>query len=132
MPIDYSKYPPNWKSEIWPRILERDEHKCKFCGVENGAVVYKGIKKGFKYTENYLDFKNKKTNFLITGTIDKDRYRIVLTIAHLDHDEENQNVQDDRLAALCQKCHLRYDAIEKSKRRQKKRYSNSLFPLGCK
>lgn len=24
MPIDYSKYPPNWKTEIVPRILNRD------------------------------------------------------------------------------------------------------------
>ena len=34
---------------------------------------------------------------------------IVLTIAHLDHDKENWDVPDDRLAALCQACHLKYD-----------------------
>lgn len=35
--------------------------------------------------------------------------KIVLTIAHLDHDKENHEVSDDRLAALCQRCHLLYD-----------------------
>ncbi len=35
---------------------------------------------------------------------------------HLDHDEENHDVQLDRLKALCQLCHLRYDAREKYRR----------------
>lgn len=79
MPVDYSKYPPNWKTEIRPRILERAGNRCEFCGAEN----YKPHP--------------------VTGS------RVVLTIAHLDHDEENWDVEDDRLAALCQRCHLRYD-----------------------
>jgi hypothetical protein len=33
---------------------------------------------------------------------------VVLTIAHLDHDIGNND--DGNLAALCQRCHLRYDA----------------------
>lgn len=53
--------------------------------------------------------------------------KIVLTIAHLDHDESNWNVRDDRLKAMCQRCHLRYDIPEKKKRMREKRYKNSLF-----
>lgn len=34
--------------------------------------------------------------------------RVVLTVAHLDHTPEN--CADDNLVALCQKCHLTYDA----------------------
>lgn len=34
--------------------------------------------------------------------------RIVLTVAHLDHDPTNNNLAN--LAALCQRCHLKYDA----------------------
>lgn len=78
MPIDYKKYPPNWKTEIVPRIKERAGHKCEFCGIENYTIKDNGTK-------------------------------VVLTIAHLDHDSDNHNVSDDRLAALCQKCHLQYD-----------------------
>lgn len=33
---------------------------------------------------------------------------VVLTVAHLDHDPAN--CADENLAALCQKCHLTYDA----------------------
>lgn len=90
MPCDYSKYPPNWKSEIVPRILVRagevrdesgeiaKEANCEKCGIENHST---------------------KCN----GTF------VVLTIAHLDHDSENHNVKDERLAAYCQACHLKYD-----------------------
>jgi hypothetical protein len=39
-----------------------------------------------------------------------------LLIAHLDHDETNHEVTDDRLKAMCQLCHLRYDAKEKYRR----------------
>lgn len=35
--------------------------------------------------------------------------KVILTIAHLDHDSENFQVKDERLAALCQACHLKYD-----------------------
>ncbi len=34
--------------------------------------------------------------------------RVVLTCAHLNHDTTDN--RDDNLAALCQKCHLSYDA----------------------
>jgi hypothetical protein len=46
--------------------------------------------------------------------------RVILTIAHLDHDETNWKVSDDRLKAMCQKCHLDYDAVEKYHRIIKK------------
>jgi len=36
---------------------------------------------------------------------------------HLDHDETNHNVSLDRLAALCQYCHLNYDKEEKKRRK---------------
>lgn len=98
MPIDYSRYPPDWK-ERRERILERDERKCKFCGVPD------------------------RTTHPDTGS------HVVLTIAHLDHDEENWSVEDERLAALCQRCHLQYDAPEKSRRRRSKKYNESLFPI---
>lgn len=78
MPIDYSKYPPNWKTEIRPAVLARAENRCEHCGVDNYSINARGTK-------------------------------VVLTIAHLDHDSSNHDVQLDRLAALCQACHLKYD-----------------------
>lgn len=84
MPVDYSIYPPNWKTEIRPRILERAGNRCEFCGAENYQ------------------------SHPVTGS------RVILTVAHLDHDPENWEVADERLAALCQKCHLGYDRRTKN------------------
>lgn len=50
--------------------------------------------------------------------------KVVLTIAHLDHDPENWAVQNERLRALCQKCHLRYDL---SRHIYKRKYGRSVF-----
>ena len=105
MPIDYSKYPDNWLTEIRPRILKRANDMCEFCGVVNHSYVHKETREQ-------------------TIQDDDDAVRIVLTVAHLDHDEENPDVQDDRLAALCQRCHLRYDAPEKKRRRLEKKFKN--------
>ncbi|MGB4776133.1 MAG: hypothetical protein WBP45_13220 [Daejeonella sp.] len=88
MPINYSDYPKNWK-EIRKRILERATNKCEHCGVENHT-----------YRVGILINKH--------GVIRKRTY-IVLSIAHLDHDKENHDVSDNRLAALCQACHFKYD-----------------------
>jgi len=39
--------------------------------------------------------------------------KIILTVAHLDHDPENWEVNSERLKALCQRCHLNYDRQNK-------------------
>lgn len=128
MPIDYSKYPPNWKKEIVPRILERDGHCCQFCGVPNKSIVF-STSLAIRDTDGR--YKNKKVWFSNRGDVQRligknsmqhhcKEVKVVLTIAHLDHDEENHDVDDDRLAALCQWCHLNYDAKEKYRRRTQK------------
>lgn len=50
--------------------------------------------------------ENKCENCGIGNYVIRNGSKIVLTIAHLDHDADNWNVIDDRLAALCQKCHF--------------------------
>ena len=44
--------------------------------------------------------------------------KIILTIAHLDHDKLNHDVALDRLVALCQRCHLKYDKSERVRNRK--------------
>ena len=85
MPIDYSKYPPDW-SERRERILERAGYCCEWCGASNHAT----------HPE--------------TGSF------VILTVAHLDHDPENWDVSDERMAALCQRCHLNYDRNDRAAR----------------
>lgn len=39
MPVDYSKYPADWKTVIRPRILQRAENACEFCGTVNYTLL---------------------------------------------------------------------------------------------
>ena len=76
MPIDYKKYPKNWKL-IRKNILIRSNNTCEFCGAKN-------------YQPHPVTCS-----------------KVILTIAHLDHDINNNNL--DNLKSLCQRCHLQYD-----------------------
>ena len=104
MPIDYSKYPPNWFTEIRPAVLKRADNKCEDCGAPNHEIIYRPIKgkPDWKLFPNGMEGEAISLDG-IKGV------KIVLTIAHLDHDKENHDVKLDRLKALCQRCHLRYD-----------------------
>lgn len=114
MPIDYTKYPPNWKSEIRPRIMSRANNTCEFdgCDFVHMEMVY-SVKEPKKPTVWVRDIdavevsENAKIKLV----------KVVLTIAHLDHDENNFDVLDERLRAACQLHHLRFDAAEKQKRK---------------
>jgi len=87
-------YAPNWKTEIRPAILKRAENRCEYCKVKNGSHEPR-VKKSYRGYECIRDVK------------------IVLTIAHLDHDPTNNDFKN--LKALCQLCHNRYDARAKSR-----------------
>lgn len=122
MPIDYTKYPPNWKSEIVPAILARAGNCCEECGLPNHSTVW-AVK--FQIRNEQQQYVLRSVWFRVEADAIREakgqEYRrrtvkVVLTVAHLDHDETNANVQLDRLKALCQICHLRYDAMEKYRR----------------
>ncbi len=122
MPIDYKKYPPNWKTEIVPRILERAKNQCEVCGLENKSLVYScriAVRSKGKYKLKSFWFQHYGDMLRMRSVIHQDAFgavKVVLTVAHLDHDETNWKVTDDRLKAMCQHCHLNYDASEKMRR----------------
>lgn len=113
MPIDYTQYPANWKTEIVPKIRERSGDKCEWCGVPNNRWILRLVGAG--------------QSFMVLDPWERDRakqlgYRpvqIVLTTAHLDHDLTNNDGMDTggpaipldkaNLVHLCQKCHLDHD-----------------------
>lgn len=98
-PENRARYPKNWKTEIRPAILMRANHKCEFCGIPNH--VFKNCHTGC-YTTCQMQVEDWTVN-------DGHKVsKIVLTIAHLDHTPEN--CDPENLKALCQKCHLAYDA----------------------
>jgi hypothetical protein len=127
MPVDYSKYPDNWLSEIRPRILKRANYCCELegCGLKNKQEVFsiKNLytkKRDWYESLKQMEAVEKCYSELPEGhkyNSDYKLVKVVLTIAHLDHDETNMNVTDDRLMAMCQKCHLQYDAEEKKRRK---------------
>lgn len=123
MPCDYKKdYPSNWKTEIRPSIMKRagevrddtgkiiQEARCEECHVLNHAKGARNFKgewldesqiNGMNSDSGEYHFQHLKGFPTITT--------IVLTVAHLDHDKTNEDVQLDRLRAWCQRCHLGYD-----------------------
>lgn len=126
MPIDYSKYPPNWKTEIVPRIRTRSGDKCEWCGVINKSWIIRipknlGLERGGGY-------------FYVTGPKDYHHglppKHVVLTTAHLGvakpdgtpGDKQNKHdVRDENLAHLCQGCHLAYDLEDHIRHRRENR-----------
>lgn len=98
MPIsaeNRKRYPPNWR-EISNRIrFERAGGRCEClgeCGKHSPGDRCEG-------RHGHQNPRTKRT--------------ITLTVAHLDHTPEN--VDDGNLRAMCNACHLAYDAAHHAK-----------------
>ena len=122
MPIDYSKYPKNWKTEIRPAILERAQNRCENCGVKNHKFILRGFwneKNVYQDMDGQIfDAENSQNlgdDYL--GEVDPENknkiIKVVLTISHTDHDVTNNDYSN--LKALCQKCHLDHDKYHHAK-----------------
>jgi hypothetical protein len=112
MPIDYKTLPPNWKTEIRPAIVERAGNCCEVCGVANYAIGARDDQGIWHNEEDIL-----AADFLKI-------IRIVLAVAHLDHDIRNNTLKN--LRALCQRCHLGYNRQDNIRKRRAKRFKNQL------
>lgn len=113
-PENKARYPKNWK-QIRADILARAGDHCEGspdfpdCRVPNGVIGHRKAdgtfvelaRRGFlvKYMQNlYPDLRV---------------FQIVLTVAHLDHVPEH--CDPSNLKAMCQRCHLNYDAEHHAK-----------------
>lgn len=125
-PENKSLYPKDWP-QISKAIRERAEHRCEFCGINNYEVGARD-KKGKWHSEHSINGMKSDDGIRLFGDFPKMK-KIVLTVAHLDHDP--RNCDPANLRALCQQCHLRYDTKHHSetsaKTREKKRGLRSLF-----
>ena len=123
MAFKKERYPPNWLSEIRPRILEREGHRCKFCGVPDRSVGWFG-RRGFYTPDQWASdaIDDDEEEFVAAKMAKKPAgSRVILTVAHLDHGLTNHD--DSNLAALCQRCHLNHDRNSTAaKRAEAKRY----------
>lgn len=113
-PENKKLYPKNWK-QIRENILQRANNRCEFCGVIN-------YKEGYRNSDG--EFIESEGMQQEADILDGEKIiRIVLTVAHLDHNPQNNN--PDNLRALCQKCHLNYDKAHHLETRRK----NKKLPL---
>jgi len=95
MPIDYKKYHKDWKEQSKRIRFGRANNRCELCNAEN-------------YKPHPLTGK-----------------KVILTVAHLDHNwDVSKRAPDNELLALCQRCHLKIDAVFKKRKRQKEKEKN--------
>lgn len=104
--------PKVWR-EIRARILERAGHRCEWCKKPNGQHV-NAFDRGVWWDFDRLIFRDERGRTANQPVGAGKIVRVVLTIAHLDHNPAN-NDEEHNLRALCQRCHLRYDAREHAK-----------------
>lgn len=113
MPVNRDRYPADWE-KISLDVKQSQNWRCKWCDVRHGAV-------GFREEDGR--FRCVRTNAQKKAAIANGRklITIVLTTAHLGtpkadgtpgdkHDK--MDVRKENLAALCQRCHLRFDIEE--------------------
>ena len=100
-PENRGKYPANWK-EIRAAKLSKAGHRCENCRLLNGVIGYRvdGVFVFVGASGTVEEWQGHATGFHLI--------KIVLTIAHLDHNPAN--CDPSNLRAWCQKCHLTYDA----------------------
>ena len=98
------------------------------CGAPNGALVLRDRDQ----KEHWSIPCSHELSLMHAGDMESlDGYpvKIVLTVAHLDHDPANND--DSNLLAMCQLCHLRYDkalhAQNASTTRREKKAVGDLF-----
>ena len=106
------KYPDNWQFISSYIRFERAKNRCEICNLHNGVII-KRRRNGYY---NILTFEQltEIQDFIKRFNIDEKKSlkklgltKIILTVAHLDHDEKNNDYTN--LMALCQRCHLNHD-----------------------
>ena len=103
-PENKARYPKDWK-QIRARILERSGNKCEGSPAYPDCRIPNGWYRNNTTGEVASDAWETEA---WTGADGDSVTRIVLTVAHLDHTPEH--CDDDNLKAMCQRCHLTYDA----------------------
>jgi len=122
MPMNRKNYPKNWE-EISAKVRERAGDHCETCGVENGKLIqrWKTNPARYRYLLDLPADLQEEALKMRRGTNARGWWnpiKVILTVAHLDHDETNPHPDPKRLRALCQRCHLTYDREDNLRRRQ--------------
>lgn len=138
MPVDWNRYPKDWKTEVVPRIRARSGDRCEWCDLPNKVRGYRDKEGKFFPLEEALQLEGGELAGMRA-------VQIILTTAHLgvphpdgragDKHDKHDN-RDENLAHLCQRCHLLYDLDDHvrnamaTRRRQKQELGFQELDLG--
>jgi hypothetical protein len=118
------RYPRDWKV-LRGGILLRANNRCEQCSAPNGEVIarhHEGRSYMLESGEVFDAATGEHLGLARGSEFDVGRFvRVVLTVAHLDHDESHNDVGN--LRALCQLHHLRHDAADNTRRRRARQAS---------
>lgn len=117
-PENKDRYPANWPA-ISQQIRDRAGQQCEKCCAPNGELIRRGRTTAGEAVwrmasdSAYMDGVCADTGLLIPDTSEDtvaygDPVKVILTVAHLDHQPEN--CDPENLRAWCQRCHNAYDA----------------------
>lgn len=98
------RYPVDWKA-ISARVREAAGHRCQRCDVRDRAWGFRQLGEFFEIEQ--MEGRPHPPFRLDVDGVPRRIIEIVLTVAHLDHQPENNT--DNNLQALCQRCHLNHD-----------------------
>ncbi len=116
MPMQRDRYSKDWTA-ISNRIrFDRAGGKCEDCGAPHNTDIVRSTDDPARYIvydDTGIMYLTPDGNPIrmseIPGEFDiMHHVRVVLTTAHLNHNPQDN--RDENLKALCQRCHLRYDA----------------------
>lgn len=121
MPIraeERHRYPSDWKA-ISARVRDEAGQKCEWCSAPNGELIRRGVTRDGQnvwrpvgasaYEDGHCAITGKVVSDSSPDVVAyRDPIRVVLTVAHLNHQPED--CARANLRALCQRCHLTYDS----------------------
>lgn len=106
MPVDYRKYPKDWKA-LSLKIRRRAQGQCEcegFCGLHTGRRCEERDGEAARWAKG----------------------KVIFTVAHLTHNPMDS--REEYLKAMCQRCHLRYDRLLHQESRLKRLMGNLFEP----
>ena len=146
MPMDYKRYPANWREISRSIRFDRAKNRCEWCGVPNYALILRSTKDGAKY----LILKDDGIHYTPEGEpvrlslmdeefdANPEYTRVILTVAHLGITKpdgtpgdkaDTMDCRPENLAALCQRCHLLFDMPENIPARRRTYYQHVIEQL---
>lgn len=115
------RYPENW-AEVSLTVRERANQKCECrgecgadhpggrCAAPNGEYILRHMDEPARWGFSAKTNTDEKADVRARARRYGKPIKVILTVAHLDH--QPNNINDSNLRAFCQFCHLRYDRFE--------------------